>query len=70
MTAHAHIRLDDHGVAWIDDADVKVIEVVPRSAAYGLESGALGPGRGRRSRRRADHPYRHEGRVRRAPWPC
>jgi uncharacterized protein (DUF433 family) len=35
MTAHPHIRLDDHGVAWIDDTNVKVIEVVLDRLAYG-----------------------------------
>ena len=35
MTAHPHIRLDAHGVAWIDDANVKVIEVVLDRLAYG-----------------------------------
>jgi uncharacterized protein (DUF433 family) len=34
-TAHPHIRLDDRGVAWIDDANVKVIEVVLDRLAYG-----------------------------------
>jgi hypothetical protein len=28
MIAHPHIRLDARGVAWIDDTNVKVIEVV------------------------------------------
>src|SRR2546426_4103372 len=35
MIAHPHIRLDDHGVAWIDDTNVKVIEVVLDRLAYG-----------------------------------
>ena len=35
MIAHPHIRLDDQGVAWIDDANVKVIEVVLDRLAYG-----------------------------------
>ena len=35
MTAHPHIRLDHQGVAWIDDANVKVIEVVLDRLAYG-----------------------------------
>jgi uncharacterized protein (DUF433 family) len=34
-TTHAHIRLDDRGVAWIDGANVKVIEVVLDRLAYG-----------------------------------
>jgi uncharacterized protein (DUF433 family) len=33
--SHPHIRLDDHGVAWIDDTNVKVIEVVLDRLAYG-----------------------------------
>jgi uncharacterized protein (DUF433 family) len=35
MIARPHIRLDEHGVAWIDDANVKVIEVVLDRLAYG-----------------------------------
>ena len=35
MIAHPHIRLDERGVAWIDDAKVKVIEVVLDRLAYG-----------------------------------
>ena len=35
MIAHPHIRLDERGVAWIDDANVKVIEVVLDRLAYG-----------------------------------
>lgn len=35
MIAHPHIRLDARGVAWIDDANVKVIEVVLDRLAYG-----------------------------------
>ena len=31
----AHIRLDDGGVAWIDDTNVKVIEVVLDKLAHG-----------------------------------
>jgi len=27
MIARPHIRLDERGVAWIDDSNVKVIEV-------------------------------------------
>ncbi|MGH7965881.1 MAG: DUF433 domain-containing protein [Candidatus Binatia bacterium] len=34
-TATAHIRLDDRGVAWIDDSNVKVIEVVLDKLAHG-----------------------------------
>ncbi len=33
--AHPHIRLDARGVAWIDDANVKVIEVELDRLAYG-----------------------------------
>src|SRR5262245_2998126 len=35
MITHPHIRLDDRGVAWIDGASVKVIEVVLDRLAYG-----------------------------------
>ena len=35
MTAHPHIRLDEQGVAWIDAANIKVIEVVLDRLAYG-----------------------------------
>jgi hypothetical protein len=28
MIIHPHVRLDDQGRAWVDDANVKVIEVV------------------------------------------
>ncbi len=35
MIARPHIRLDERGVAWIDDANVKVIEVVLDRLAYG-----------------------------------
>ena len=31
----AHVHTDDHGVAWIDDTNVKVIEVVLDRLAYG-----------------------------------
>lgn len=34
-TATAHIYLDDRGVAWIDDTNVKVIEVVLDKLAHG-----------------------------------
>lgn len=30
-----HIRLDDRGVAWIDDRNVKVIEIAAERIAYG-----------------------------------
>jgi uncharacterized protein (DUF433 family) len=33
--ASSHIRLDDRGVAWIDDTNIKVIEVVVDKLAYG-----------------------------------
>lgn len=31
----SHIRVDDHGTAWIDDTRVKVIEVAMDHVAYG-----------------------------------
>lgn len=34
-TTAPHIRPDDRGVAWIDDTNVKVIEVVLDRLAYG-----------------------------------
>lgn len=34
MLAHPHIKLDERGVAWIDDANVKVVEVVVDRLAY------------------------------------
>ena len=34
-TSTAHIRLDTRGIAWIDDTNIKVIEVVLDSLAYG-----------------------------------
>lgn len=33
-----HIRLDDRGVAWIDQTNVKVIEVVLDKLAHGLSA--------------------------------
>src|SRR2546421_8434691 len=33
--AHAHIRLDDRGLAWIDDTGTKVIEVALDQIAHG-----------------------------------
>ncbi len=35
MIGHPHIRLDEQGVAWIDDANIKVTEVVLDRLAYG-----------------------------------
>jgi uncharacterized protein (DUF433 family) len=35
QTPTAHIRLDERGVAWIDDTNVKVIEVVLDKLAHG-----------------------------------
>jgi uncharacterized protein (DUF433 family) len=35
MLSHPHIRLDAQGVAWIDDTNVKVVEVVLDRLAYG-----------------------------------
>ena len=34
-TVTAHIRLDERGVAWIDDTNVKVIEVALDKVAHG-----------------------------------
>jgi uncharacterized protein (DUF433 family) len=34
-TTTAHIHLDERGVAWIDDTNVKVVEVVLDTRAYG-----------------------------------
>ena len=34
-TVTAHIHLDERGVAWVDDTNVKVIEVVLDKLAYG-----------------------------------
>ena len=33
--ARAHIRIDDRGVAWVDDTNTKVIEVVLDMVAHG-----------------------------------
>ncbi len=33
-----HVRLDEHGVAWIDDTNVKVIEVALDHIAHGLSA--------------------------------
>ena len=35
-TTTAHIHLDARGVAWIDDTNTKVVEVVLDKRAYGL----------------------------------
>jgi uncharacterized protein (DUF433 family) len=35
MIVHPHIKLDEQGAAWIDDANVKVVEVVLDRLAYG-----------------------------------
>jgi uncharacterized protein (DUF433 family) len=35
LTQTHHIRVDDGGVAWIDDTNVKVIEVVVDKLAHG-----------------------------------
>ena len=32
----AHIRLDERGVAWIDDTNIKVVEVVLERIAHGI----------------------------------
>jgi uncharacterized protein (DUF433 family) len=34
-TAYAHIVVDDRGVAWIEDANTKVVELVAEVKAYG-----------------------------------
>jgi uncharacterized protein (DUF433 family) len=34
-TTTAHIHLDERGVAWIDDTNIKVVEVVLDKLAYG-----------------------------------
>jgi uncharacterized protein (DUF433 family) len=34
-TETAHIRLDEHGTAWIDDTQVKVVEVALDEIAHG-----------------------------------
>lgn len=34
-TAYAHIVLDDQGVAWVEDANTKVVELVAEVKAYG-----------------------------------
>ncbi|MBI2481144.1 MAG: hypothetical protein HYV60_21660 [Planctomycetia bacterium] len=36
QTLTTHIQLDDRGVAWIDDSNVKVIEVALDKIAHGL----------------------------------
>lgn len=36
QTLTTHIRFDDRGVAWIDDSNVKVIEVALDKIAHGL----------------------------------
>ncbi len=40
-TATAHIWLDDRGVAWIDDTNVKVIEIALDQIAYDMEAGEI-----------------------------
>ena len=35
VSTTAHVRLDDHGVAWIDDTNTKVIEVALDMIAHG-----------------------------------
>jgi uncharacterized protein (DUF433 family) len=34
-TTTAHIHLDERGIAWIDDTNIKVVEVVLDKRAYG-----------------------------------
>ena|SRR6266536_1738748 len=38
---HAHIRLDEQGRPWIDDTNVKVIEVVLDHLGYGWNAEAI-----------------------------
>jgi uncharacterized protein (DUF433 family) len=40
-TPTAHIRLDEAGVAWIDDTNVKVIEVALDKLAHGWSPGEM-----------------------------
>lgn len=35
IASNPHIKVDEHGVAWIDDTNAKVIEVVLDRLAYG-----------------------------------
>ena len=43
-----HVWLDEHGVAWIDDTNVKVIEVALDQIAHGLTPEAICDQYGRR----------------------
>lgn len=36
--ASSHIRFDEHGVAWIDDTNIKVIEVALEHIAHGASA--------------------------------
>jgi uncharacterized protein (DUF433 family) len=40
-TTSAHIHLDDQGRAWVDDTNVKVIEVVLDHLAYGWNADTI-----------------------------
>ena len=40
ITAAPHIRLDEQGRAWVDDTNVKVIELVLDHLAYGWNADA------------------------------
>ena len=40
-TITPHIRIDEQGRAWIDDANVKVIEIVLDHIAYGWTADAI-----------------------------
>jgi uncharacterized protein (DUF433 family) len=40
-TASAHIRLDDRGIAWIDDTNTKVVEVALDQIAHGWSAEEL-----------------------------
>ena len=38
----SHVRVDDHGVAWVDDSNVKVIEIIVDHIAYGYSPEEIG----------------------------
>jgi uncharacterized protein (DUF433 family) len=43
----SHVRVDDRGVAWIDESNVKVIEIIADHLAYGHSPEEI----------RLQHPY-------------
>ena len=49
----SHIRLDTHGRSWIDDTNVKVIEVVLDHVAYGWSADEI----------QAQHPHLSLGQI-------